>query len=80
VPPYDGGRADPPTPIKERGIVKRFLRVAADIPVDSWLAKAIEQEQKDTGRNLTDIVRAALADRYDYCKRDIRDPLRGRAS
>jgi hypothetical protein len=40
------------------------MRVAADIPNDSELAKRIRRERDATGRNVTDIVRAALADRY----------------
>jgi hypothetical protein len=40
------------------------MRVAADIPDDSDLAKCIRRERDTTGRNVTDIVRSALVDRY----------------
>jgi hypothetical protein len=40
------------------------MRVAADIPKDSDLAKNILRERDATGRNITDIVRDALIRRY----------------
>jgi hypothetical protein len=40
------------------------MRVAADIPSNSDLAKCIRRERDATGRNVTDIVRSALVDRY----------------
>lgn len=42
----------------------KTFRVAADIPEDSELAKCILRERDATGRNVTDIVRDALVDRY----------------
>ena len=43
---------------------KDTVRVQADIPKGSALHQAIEREQAVTGRNVTDIVRDALVDRY----------------
>ena len=43
---------------------KEQIRVAADIPRDSSLYRAIRKEQELTGRNVTDIVRDALVNRY----------------
>jgi hypothetical protein len=42
----------------------KTMRVAADIPKDSDLAKNILRERDTTGRNITDIVRDALIRRY----------------
>ena len=44
---------------------RRQVRIAADIPKDSRLYRAIQKEQELTGRNVTDIVRDALVKRYD---------------
>jgi hypothetical protein len=52
--------------ITQGGIMSREnkVRLAADIPKDSVLHKAIEREQEMTGRSLADIIRDALVDRY----------------
>jgi hypothetical protein len=43
---------------------KKSVRLAADIPEGSALHEAIQREQAETGRNVADIIRGALVDRY----------------